>query len=169
MWPYFSAIERVYNHIRSQNLEYLNPSNGCDERMQRIWSWEVLTDEFQCKVFRAGGFYRVYGGTGERSSRSCFRQVDRKGDSLVMIKDAILYGWLFKLVFIEGNVAANSFKNTIFNTQVVTFMLRYPHTWKYTPSCRWCLCTQSYWYKHWDANLVSFFTVNNPICTLGTI
>ena len=33
-----------------------------------------------------------------------------------MIKDAILYGWRSKLLFIEGKVAANSFNNTIFNT-----------------------------------------------------
>ena len=44
-----------------------------------------------------------------------------------MIMDAILYGWRFKLVFIEGKVAANSFNNTIFNTQLTTYMLRYLH------------------------------------------
>ena len=128
MWSYFSAIERVYNRLRSQNPVYLDTANGCDERMRRHWSWEVLTDESQCKVFRVGGFYRVYLGTGERSSQSCFRQVDRKIGSLVMIKDAILHGWPSKLVFIEGKVAVN----TIFNTQVATYMLRYPHTCKKT-------------------------------------
>lgn len=130
MWSYFSAIERVYNRLRSQNPVYLDTVNGCNERMWRNWSWEVLTDESQCNIFRARGFYRVYRGTDQRSSRSCVRQVDRKSGSLVMIKDAILYGWRSKLVFIEGKVAANSFNNTIFNTQVVTYMLRYPHTWK---------------------------------------
>ena len=98
--------------------------------MWRNWSWEVLTDESQCNIFCARGFYRVYRGTDQRSSRSCVRQVDRKSGSLVMIKDAILYGWRSKLVFIEGKVAANSLNNTIFNTQVTTYMLRYLHTWK---------------------------------------
>ena len=130
MWSYFSAIERVYNRLRSQNPVYLDTVNGCNERMWRNWSWEVLTDESQCNIFRARGFYRVYRGTDQRSSRSCVRQVDRKSGSLVMIKDAILYGWRSKLVFIEGKVAANSFNNTIFNTQVTTYMLRYLHTWK---------------------------------------
>ena len=129
MWSYFSAIERVYNRLRSQNPVYLDTVNGCNERIWRNWSWEVLTDESQCNIFRARGFYRVYRGTDQRSSRSCVRQVDRKSGSLVMIKDAILYGWRSKLVFIEGKVAANSFNNTIFNTQVTTYMLRYLHTW----------------------------------------
>ena len=164
MWSYFSAIERVYNRLRIQNPVYLDTVNGCNERMWRNWSWEVLTDESQCNIFRARGFYRVYRGTDQRSSRSCVRQVDRKSGSLVMIKDAILYGWRSKLVFIEGKVAANSFNNTIFNTQVTTYMLRYLHTWKKNrPSCRGCLCTQLYWYQYWEATLVSFFTVNTPI------
>ena len=128
----FSTIERVYNRLRSQNLVNLDTANGCDQRMRRDWSWEVLIDESQCKVLRAGGFYRVYWGTGEHTSRSCFRQVNRKSGSFVMIKDALLYGWRSKLMFIEGNVAAKHFNNTIFNTQVATHILRYPHMWKIT-------------------------------------
>ena len=123
MWSYFSAIERVYNRLRSQNPVYLDTANRCDERMRRNWSRKMLNDESRCKFFRTGGFCRVYWGTGERSLRSRFRQVDRKSGSLVMIYDAILFGSRSKLVVIKENVAANCFNNTIFNTQRIQEML----------------------------------------------
>ena len=47
-----------------------------------------------------------------------------------MIQGAILYVQRSKLVDIEGSVALYSFKDTIFNTKVATYILHYSHMLK---------------------------------------
>ena len=67
---------------------------GCDASGHE----RCLPTSRSAKSFKQAGVYCFYWGTGERSLRSCFRQVDRKSGNLVMIMGALVHVLLSKLV-----------------------------------------------------------------------
>lgn len=84
----------------------------------------LFSDEFRFLLFRSDRRQRVYRRRGERYVDACVREVDRFGGGSVMVWAGIAHGHKTDLIFIDGALNAQRYRDTILQPVVVPFVQR---------------------------------------------
>lgn len=90
------------------------------------WRHVVFSDESRFTLFRNDARRRVYRRRGERFADPCVVQGDRFGGGGVMAWAAIRYGWRSNLVFIDGTLNGQRYRDNILLQHVVPYVTRNP-------------------------------------------
>lgn len=84
----------------------------------------LFSDEFRFLLFRSDRRQRVYRRRGERYVDACVREVDRFGGGSVMVWAGIAHGHKTNLIFIDGALNAQRYRDNILQPVVVPFVQR---------------------------------------------
>ena len=90
----------------------------------------MFSDESQFVLFRSDRRQRVYRHRGERFVDACVREQSRFGGGGVMVWACICHGHKSELVFVQGALNAQSYRDTILQPVVVAFIRRHNVTFQ---------------------------------------
>ena len=109
----------------------------------RYWQRVIFSDESRFQLNRSDGRQRVYRRRGERYARPCIAHNDRFGRCSVMVWGAIGYGWRSELVFVDGTLNAQRYRDLVLQPHVLPFFQ--DHSCRTTPDRMWPTCVNSFW------------------------
>ena len=125
--PYVGLV--LNQQRRQRRMTWLlahDPGNFSLQQWRRV----LFSNESRFLLFRSDRRRRVYRRTGERFVDSCVIERDRYGGGGVMVWGGICHGHKTPLIFIDGNLTAERYRDNVLTPVILPFVRRHNVTFQ---------------------------------------